>query len=86
MRVASEWSACGMPGCDTSLYQFASWGGRVLSEEHRQRCCRAVSDNLDWVVAHRRQIARGQYPEHNLREFAELVGLEQFILRAEVQS
>lgn len=85
VRVAYGWSACGMPGCDSALYQFASWGGRVFSEDHRSRCCRAVADNLDWVIAHRRQIAGGEYPEHNLREFAELAQLEQFILAANVQ-
>jgi hypothetical protein len=74
-----------MPGCDSSLYQFASWGGRVFSDEHRERCCDAIQEHLGWVLAHRRQIASGEYPEHNLGEFAELVSLEQFIVSAHLR-
>ena len=89
-EIASGWSVCGMPGCDSSLYQFASWGGRIFSEEHRERCLGAIKQALHWMYANRQSILsdendRADEAPNRMGDWADLVRLELFIINAEVQ-
>lgn len=92
-EIASGWSACGVRDkdgnwCDTSLYQFSSWGGRIFSEDHRERCLGAVKQALHWIYANRQSILHdedGGDAMNQLADWADLVRLEQFICAAEVE-
>ena len=94
-EIASGWSACGMRDkdgnwCDTALYQFSSWGGRIFSEDHRERCLGAIKQALHWMYANRQSILsdendRADEAPNRMGDWADLVRLELFIINAEVQ-